>query len=81
MRLSLPADVNYIGHRTCENCKQLLSVDLSLTTLKVINTHTFSHCEGLTHIQLPGTLQEIHAEAFVGCIALRLSTSQQCLGT
>ena len=53
-----------------ENCKQLVKVDISLTTLKILNMHTFSHCVSLIDICLPPTLQEIQAEAFKGCLAL-----------
>ena len=55
---------------TDENCKQLVKVDLSLKALRVLNMHTFSHCVSLIDIRLPSTLQEIQAEAFVGCLAL-----------
>ena len=67
-RVTLMADASYVGHRAYENCKQLVRVDISLTTLQILNTHTFSHCVSLTDICLPAT--EIHAEAFKGCVAL-----------
>ena len=68
--VTLLADANYVGHRAYENCKQLVKVDISLTTLKTLNMHTFSHCVSLIDICLPPTLQEIQAEAFKGCLAL-----------
>ena len=69
-RVTLLADANYVGHRAYENCKQLVKVDISLTTLKILNMHTFSHCVSLIDICLPPTLQEIQAETFKGCLAL-----------
>ena len=68
--ITLSADANYVGHRAYENCKQLVKVDISLTTLKILNVHTFSHCLSLADMCLPSTLQEIQAEAFIGCLAL-----------
>ena len=70
--LLLPAEVNFIGPQACENCKHLVCVDLSITMLKAISKHTFSHCVGLAQVRLPSTLQEIHAEAFADCEALEI---------
>ena len=56
--------------RAYENCKQLIKVDISSTSLDMLNMHTFSHCIKLLEISLPPTLQEIQAEAFKGCLAL-----------
>ena len=53
-----------------ENCKQLIKVDISNTSVNTLNMHTFSHCINLMEVSLPPTLQEIQAEAFKGCLAL-----------
>ena len=68
--VTLGVDAKYIGHRAYENCKQLIKVDISSTSLNTINMHTFSHCTKLMDVSLPPTLQEIQAEAFIGCLAL-----------
>ena len=68
--VTLGVDATYIGHRAYENCKQLIKVDISNTSLNTLNMHTFSHCTKLMEVSLPPTLQEIQAEAFKGCLAL-----------
>ena len=68
--VTLGIDATYTGHRARENCKQLIKVDISSTSLDILNMHTFSHCVKLMEISLPPTLQEIQAEAFKGCLAL-----------
>ena len=67
---TLGVGVIYIGHRAYENCKQLITVDISNTSVDVLHMHTFSHCTKLTNVSLPPSLQEIQAEAFIGCLAL-----------
>ena len=42
------------------SCKELITVDISNTVVGTLHTHTFS----------PPSLQEIQAEAFIGCLAL-----------
>ena len=66
--VTLGVDAVYIGHRAYENCKQLIKVDISNTSLDILNMHTFSHCVKLMEISLPPTLQE--TEAFKGCLVL-----------
>ena len=45
--LTLPTEANFLGSLACENCKNLAQVDLSTTSIKAINEHTFSHCVSL----------------------------------
>ena len=48
----------------------MITVDISNTVVRTLHTHTFSHCTKLNGVRLPPSLQEIQAEAFIGCVAL-----------
>lgn len=78
--LLLPTEVNYIGPRACEDCRQLFRVDLSITMLKVISKHTFSHCVSLTHIQLPSTCRRYMREFLRSAPPLQVLTFPQRSG-
>ena len=69
--LKLPSDINFLGPIACENCKQLIFVDLSSTEISAIRGSTFSHCVNLAHIWFPPKLRRIGKEAFMFCNSLR----------
>ena len=69
--LRLPSDFRWLGSHACDNCKLLALVDLSCTSISVIQELTFSSCVRLQHIWLPRALHTIHVTAFMDCAVLR----------
>ena len=53
-------------HSSFYNCKELLSVDLSSTSMKIIPDWTFLNCSGLINVHLPPTIELIGDGAFRG---------------
>ena len=69
--LRLPSDFRWLGSHACDNCKLLALVDLSCTSISVIQELTFSSFVRLQHIWLPRALHTIHVKAFMDCAVLR----------
>ena len=69
--LKLPSDINFLAPLACENCKQLVFVDLSSTLINAILGSTFSRCVNLAHIWFPPKLRRIGKEGFMFCTALQ----------
>ena len=67
----LPSDFHNIGPRACENCKQLVEVNLMCTEVTALHKSTFAQCVAMTDIWLPPRLTQIGKEVFLNCIALR----------
>ena len=62
--LVVNASVEEIPGFLAENCSNLKSVDLSGSTARSIGYRSFSDCENLSEVKLPGNLERIMAEAF-----------------
>lgn len=57
-------NINKIGHGAFSFCKNLKSVDLSKTKIKVLNGYAFDCCEKLETVKLPSSVTEIGYSAF-----------------
>ena len=64
--VKLPANINYIGHRTFYNCSSLEKIDISAAVRRLYKS-AFSGCSSLTGVELPECLEYIGQEAFKGC--------------
>ena len=53
-------------HSSFYNCKELLSIDLSTTELKIIPDWSFLNCSSLIHVHMPATIETIGEGAFRG---------------
>jgi hypothetical protein len=82
--ITIPASVSSIGSGAFSNCKKLISVDMSQSTLTAIPASIFSNCSALTTALLPPALEEIGNNAFTTCTALaqiNLPATLTTLGT
>lgn len=83
-RVELNSSLKQIGHKRTYSdtldgaftgCISLETVDIPEdSALELICPGTFSHCEKLANIELPGSLREIGEQAFKKCLSLKSIT-------
>lgn len=61
--------VNAIGKAAFEDCKSLVSVEIS-NSITEIGSSAFAYCTGLTSIEIPNSVTSIGDGAFWGCTGL-----------
>lgn len=68
--VKLGANISSIGNRAFADCKSLVSVDMSRSSLKSIGG-AFEGCSSLTKILWPAVLEKIEKDAFKSCTSLK----------
>ncbi len=67
---ALPASLTEIGVGAFMGCKQLTSVDLSQTSVLILENETFNQCESLVSIRLSAGLTRVGEKCFYRCLKL-----------
>lgn len=65
--IKVPDSVNKIGRHAFSFNSELKKIDISQTSVKIINPMTFINCTSLDEVLLPETLTEIGLASFMGC--------------
>ena len=65
--IKVPDSVNKIGRHAFSFNAELKKIDISQTSVKIINPMTFINCTSLDEVLLPETITEIGLASFMGC--------------
>ncbi|MDE7104964.1 MAG: leucine-rich repeat domain-containing protein [Ruminococcus sp.] len=65
--IKVPDSVNKIGRHAFSFNETLIKIDLSQTSVKIIDLMTFINCTSLNEVLLPETLTNIELASFMGC--------------
>lgn len=71
-RLNFPSSLEYIGYCAFDECRGLLSADLSNTKITEIAGYAFLNCTSLTDLKFPETLTRLVDGAFYGTSSLQI---------
>ena len=81
--ISIPAQVKYIGEKAFSQCNALQNVDISKTSVTIIEKELFDGCNALESIALPDCSTSIGDHVFHGCkklLSISLPTSIESIG-
>ena len=71
VQVTFPQSLSAIGEYAFVDCTSLQEVDLSKTSVKIIEEGVFSYCCSLEKISFPETLTTIESHAFADCTSLQ----------